>query len=66
MRQCPRCLKWFKDIGRHTACSGLKSYDSGRDSGREDEHSKSIPEKMNMYGDKLSLGFAMLADDYED
>jgi len=62
--QCPRCLKWFKDILKHKVCQGIKQDTSG-DYYEIEETYCAIPENMTPEA-RMELGWAMLSDDYTD
>ena len=64
MYKCPYCQKWFKDSLIYHRCKHL-SVENQRPKFKDSpQHETS--EKLGVYSEKLSLGFDMLQDDYED
>ena len=61
---CFICCKYVKHQG---TCPALqKRIDKIDDFYKDNRSDGIIPERLDCYGDKLKLGFAMMADDYED
>ena len=64
MYNCPYCHKWLKESTRYHKCRYIP-IESQRPKFKAPTHHE-IPNELEVYSDKITLGFDMLQDDYED